>query len=673
MSELLVNTFEKLATLTAVLKPTETILSVSAAAPASLSSGTFRIVIDQEIMLVLSGATTTKWKVTRAIEGSETEHATGSEINHELTAGALKALFAQVGTDSTIGGPGGSPLSSLVVTNGSQLDVCRVFGAEPGTDCTKALQEAITAAALMGGGSVVFSKPGTYLISGPQVTGTSNGHSYSGQVLFPSVTPEEKPITINIEGTIAPPMAKWSPFAAGNQPLWSGGVILLSNATSGSIFDVKSANSGGVYASLVQVGWRNITVRAPNEPKCNALDMHSAGSLITDGLLTDVNAPAHEVGKPAEVPASPNEKPTSGSIAIHAPWDGNMAHNNLRDTEVFGYGEGLRHYEHTTLDYFIAQLCIVGLAPNGQGNNPHTNFYTRALLQGNIHHIRPQSPTVVFGQIDMEDNSSSEWWGHINDIEDENNYLRGQLFYRRTEGAGELPKGISLKGAAGIRLRSIENASESDGLLARASFGMSTSPTTTTIVEDLNQLTFALSGSKAKIGTKEGQAHWLEGENTCVARIAVPGETFDMSATITMSPAGGRGEIGLAFLGEGTEQSTFAFWVGTAGTNGAQLYKISSGSTYTQIGTTQMAGEITANGVYDLRVRYAGGTLDCYVNATRVLRHALTKAELEVYALNLPRTEGNSAPNRRLGLWTYFSGSGENGESTYKNFVVRPA
>lgn len=72
---------------------------VSATAPAALqaSSGQFRVIVDEEIMLVAASLTgVSPWSFTRGQEGtSPTPHAVGAPIYHVPTAGALQALQTQ--------------------------------------------------------------------------------------------------------------------------------------------------------------------------------------------------------------------------------------------------------------------------------------------------------------------------------------------------------------------------------------------------------------------------------------------------------------------------------------------------------------------------------------------------------------------------------------------------
>lgn len=104
---------------TAAFKIGESKLKVNIKPPASLEAqGQFRILMNNEIMLVIKGQSTTEWTVERKSENSiEEEHPIGTNVFHILTAGALETKFATVGIDATVGGPGGSPLSPSMVTN----------------------------------------------------------------------------------------------------------------------------------------------------------------------------------------------------------------------------------------------------------------------------------------------------------------------------------------------------------------------------------------------------------------------------------------------------------------------------------------------------------------------------------------------------------------------------
>ena len=73
--------------------------TVTAAAPAALQAGQFRIVIGSEILLVTAGADTTTWTVTRGVEGTTpAAHAGGATVTHVLTAASLAGAATQDAT-----------------------------------------------------------------------------------------------------------------------------------------------------------------------------------------------------------------------------------------------------------------------------------------------------------------------------------------------------------------------------------------------------------------------------------------------------------------------------------------------------------------------------------------------------------------------------------------------
>lgn len=75
-----------------------TTISVSVAAPAALQSGEFRVRIDNELLLVTGGQSTTTWTVTRAAEGTTAaSHANGATVDHVLTVDSLAAAAVQSG------------------------------------------------------------------------------------------------------------------------------------------------------------------------------------------------------------------------------------------------------------------------------------------------------------------------------------------------------------------------------------------------------------------------------------------------------------------------------------------------------------------------------------------------------------------------------------------------
>jgi hypothetical protein len=114
-----------IATLTAPVKPEATVFPVNQPAPVSLQgAGQFRIVVENEeeeaeIALVVGGASTSSWVVERAQEGTTAlAFVAGTEVSHELTAGAVKT-FAPLNSPALTGVP--TAPTATAKTNSTQI------------------------------------------------------------------------------------------------------------------------------------------------------------------------------------------------------------------------------------------------------------------------------------------------------------------------------------------------------------------------------------------------------------------------------------------------------------------------------------------------------------------------------------------------------------------------
>jgi lysophospholipase L1-like esterase len=99
-------------------------IQVNDPAPPALQSGFFRILVDNEWMIAFPTGATQTWPVVRGIEGSApATHSASAAVQAVATAGALALLQSQinglVGSDSTIGGPGGAPVSASIARTSS--------------------------------------------------------------------------------------------------------------------------------------------------------------------------------------------------------------------------------------------------------------------------------------------------------------------------------------------------------------------------------------------------------------------------------------------------------------------------------------------------------------------------------------------------------------------------
>lgn len=160
----------------AVAVDDETITTLSAA-PAELQDGQFRIVIDDEYMIVTDGQDSTTWDVTRGAEGSTaTTHAAGVSVFHYLTAGGLENVpvgLNQLPSPSMQPGVVGglAQLTADAVTDAPTLPTAQIpteLGLPPSGDTTGATDLANLTSALEGG-SVTLTPGATYYINAPLV------------------------------------------------------------------------------------------------------------------------------------------------------------------------------------------------------------------------------------------------------------------------------------------------------------------------------------------------------------------------------------------------------------------------------------------------------------------------------------------------------------------------
>lgn len=236
-----------------------------------------------------------------------------------------------------------------------QIDLCgSIYGATPGTDITTALQTALNwiAANAPNGGEIYFSKPGTYNINGAQQTGTAQSYSYSGQVLIPAVSlANSMPITIR------------GPFSASGGGKSTGapnGVILLSNATSGFVFDIiPSFTQFGCPWTGVMPIFEDIVIRTTDDPLCGGLNMLCTQRFRLANVAID----------------TPNSfvAPTSGTHeALVLPQVYNNGDVTVRDATIRNYPIGIRLSEHNVLDNVDVANCLIAFRGGGRA---HVNWF----------------------------------------------------------------------------------------------------------------------------------------------------------------------------------------------------------------------------------------------------------------------------------------------------------
>jgi hypothetical protein len=331
-----------------------------------------------------------------------------------LTAGSIGAqppahhagTHAEGGSDPlTI-----ADLPVSVVSGSAMIDLCRAYGAEPGKDITKALNEAIAAATTLGGGTIYFSKPGTYLIEGAVKEGTAFGYTYAGQVLFPARTVAEGMLAIRIMGLT--PAAK--------QLLGSGtegsevprGVKLKTTATSGNVFDcIPAYETGGTpFTSVCPIFGEGITIEAPENPQVGGINAQAAKQFEMDANLI---APFGAL-------------PTGNAIALSLPAVSNGG--NIRvNGNISGWVNAVGLAEHAHFGSLFIGRCAKAFYCYGAG---HANFFGYVSVE--------ECPTVfyspgtgkhgalIYGLIDHEDVVTGEY-APANFIEDEEGEIVGKI------------------------------------------------------------------------------------------------------------------------------------------------------------------------------------------------------------------------------------------------------
>jgi hypothetical protein len=256
---------------------------------------------------------------------------------------------------------------NVVLWDTKAIDVCHVgTGVAPGGDCTEQLQEAISMAATQGGGTIYFSAPGEYIIKGPVKTEEVLGYKYSGQILFPPRGMNEGRISIRIMGNVPAPK-KWD--APPGEPVSKTGVVLVSEATEGYIFDAEPGTGeerGTPPFTNLLVTFENITLRAPNNPQCGAINAYILPTFAANQVFLDVNVSGNET-----------KLPTGSNAALVTPHYNNGAYVRLSSLHIVGYPIGINHSEHTYLDYVTINSCAVALKVSAFGY--HMSVYSKVL------------------------------------------------------------------------------------------------------------------------------------------------------------------------------------------------------------------------------------------------------------------------------------------------------
>jgi hypothetical protein len=354
------------------------------------------------------------------------------------TAPASGALFSDALPAGTTYTASGSTLtlSSAATSGGS-------YPAWAGQDATSALQSAVNYFSANNiDGTVEFSRPGIYLLNGAQQTGSAQGYSYSGQILFPARALASGMISVRVRGSS--PIAGFAEPAASNP---AGGVVLLSAATSGCIFDaIPSYMASTAAQTFLSVTFENVVIRAHANPQLTAAVNGTvlAGMRFFDTVHIDTTAPG----------GSASSALTGSGYGAIFPVIFNMGENHQTgDAAITGYPTGLSYGEHFVAENILIQGCVNGIYPNDVSEG-HSCKIQRCCVQGVVSVINANNNYGrVSGFFDIGDPGGvSTTLEYV--VNDSQNRLYGTVEVAVVEysGGDDVQRGFPVNGGLNLKL-----------------------------------------------------------------------------------------------------------------------------------------------------------------------------------------------------------------------------
>jgi hypothetical protein len=312
------------------------------------------------------------------------------------------------------------------------IDVNRRYGVAPGENALPAVKEALAWALAEGFRNVkiYFSRTGIYLWQGEVQEGEAFGYHYAGQLLLPARKESEGRLTIEIAGcsTVRRPWFQHAEGGSSEPTEDSGGVVFLTNATTGYMIDVKPAfkfvngSEESPFSNLL-LKTEKVIFRAPENPKCGGINAFAALGARLDETLFEPN-PTNVGGETV---------PTGTRPALILPGNYNNGQIEARNVCIYGWGEALRHYEHAVLANVQIARCGVALSPRG-GSAKHLSHYqyvNAEVCPITIFAPKPaedlatEQGAVLSGVLDIEAGGGA--FAPVFVIKDEGNLLLGSL------------------------------------------------------------------------------------------------------------------------------------------------------------------------------------------------------------------------------------------------------
>lgn len=288
-----------------------------------------------------------------------------------------------------------------------------------GTDDTDAIQSALAAAGLAGGGDIVFDD-GIYIVNGPlKDTAESNA-----QLILPKINTPTFGITVRMRGN-TPPLTTWGS---------NSGAILMSTLTTGNGQMIGCMNTHDTvgdprkYASWVALYLEDMTVRLPANPTNSAIDVtylpiHKFTNLRVDvvgGTSSNTTVPQWITAEPTTA-TSYGIKGGANDIPLWGLFD---------NVVVVGYYTGARLGELWTAPSLAVCSCKIALEIP-EHRHPGVGMKIGVYNCPTIIKVTGAAE-VAISMLDTEHNTASgsgpSWvTPFVADIDDPGNLLRGTI------------------------------------------------------------------------------------------------------------------------------------------------------------------------------------------------------------------------------------------------------
>ena len=310
---------------------------------------------------------------------------------------------------ATANAAGEVTLPPSVVSNSAEIDLCRApYSVLPElTDVTTAINEAMATLEAAGGGQIFFSKPGTYLIHGAIKEGEAFTGKYAGQILFPARSFTESPgVAITIAGCI--------PATAGD-PNPVGAVTLLTNATTGAMFDGIPGDDTamGRPATNILARFENLRVLCPKNPQCEAINLKNLGRCDLENVQLGVQA------------FSETEALTGTGAALRLPITSCAGYCNLTNVGITGgFPVGVVISEHGVFHNLHIEYCGVGIESVAGG---HANYFSYVDIEGCPIALKNGGTCRIEGFLDWQGTTRANPYKSTLFLDDPSNAFVGHL------------------------------------------------------------------------------------------------------------------------------------------------------------------------------------------------------------------------------------------------------